>query len=166
MPKDIMLQLTVKEYASFTELPTEDQELIKAAQLVTGHAYAPYSNFWVGAAIRLKSGVIITATNQENAAYPSGLCAERAAIYWAGSNYPEETIDTIAVAARQAHAKEYIPVTPCGACRQALSEYENRQTSSIRMLMEAPGGKFHEIPSIDTLLPFKFSVSSLKEGRK
>lgn len=165
MPKDITLQFTLKEYASFDDLPLIDQELMKAARLITGQAYAPYSNFWVGAAIRLKSGVVITGTNQENAAYPSGLCAERSAVYWAGANYPAEIIDTIAIAARQANALEYIPVTPCGACRQALSEYENRQETNIRMIMEAPGGKFFEVPSIDTLLPLKFSETSLQEGK-
>ena len=156
------VQLTIEiELCKEDELSPIDLQLIQKARAASANAYAPYSNFWVGAAILLQNGDIIQGNNQENAAYPSGICAERSAIYWIGANYPKEEIKTIAVTARQANAVDFLPVTPCGACRQAILEYEEKQENPIKMLLEGNDGYIRIIKSAGDLLPLKFTEGSL-----
>ena len=161
MPTQHTLKISIEVYANDEELSEQDLTLLQAARKACDKAYAPYSNFWVGAAVQLASGEVVTGSNQENAAYPSGMCAERSAIYWVGANYPNELIETIAVSAKHANASEFIAITPCGACRQALSEYENKQEKKIRVMLEGPNGQIWIVPSVESLLPLKFSDDSL-----
>jgi cytidine deaminase len=144
------------------ELPEAHQSLLAQAQAACQHAYAPYSQFWVGAAFRLEGGEVALGSNQENAAYPSGLCAERTAAYWLGANRPQARIEAVAVAARRADAERYLAITPCGACRQALLEYESRQGSPITVILDAGDGRSVVFPSVESLLPMKFSEQALK----
>ena len=129
---------------------------MKQAIDIRKKAYAPYSNFRVGAAVLLKNGQIFVGSNQENAAYPSGLCAERTALFYAKANYPEAKIIKIAISGdHMEHPKGEI-TTPCGNCRQALLEYECTQGSPITVLCVSSKGKVLEIPSVKNLLPFCF----------
>ncbi len=153
-------QLSFTVYDTPAELPETYQALFKAAQQACQKAYAPYSNFWVGAALQIE-GDIIVGNNQENAAYPSGMCAERTLIYWAGANHPNATIEAIAIAAKHPDEPYDLPVTPCGACRQALSEYEIRQQQSIPLIFRGSDQKIWIAPSIAVLLPLAFSASNL-----
>lgn len=143
------------------ELNEADRHLIEQAQQACNNSYAPYSHFHVGAAALLENGTIILGNNQENAAYPSGLCAERTAVFAAGANFPKQTILSLAVAARAAKNTIFLPVSPCGACRQAILEYEIRQEKSIRLLMKGPNGKIYIAPSVSSLLPIQFSGKDL-----
>ena len=128
----------------------------------TNRSYAPYSHFSVGAAARLTNGITVTGTNQENAAYPSGLCAERTTLFYANSQYPDQAVKVLAIAAR--NEKDFInqPIPPCGACRQVILETENRYRQPIRILLY---GKecIYEICSICDLLPLSFDASSMTE---
>ena len=158
---------TIKQEIIFTEYPSEDalddqsRELIAKAREASTRAYAPYSNFQVGAALLLENGEIITGNNQENACYPDGLCAERVAFFAAKSQRPELEVLEVAVVAQKMGSDVTVPVAPCGSCRQVMSEYENNQQSSITVLMPTGDGKVYACDSIDALLPFKFSKDSL-----
>ena len=142
------------------KLPAEDLKLLKEAEKTSSDAYAPYSQFKVGAAILLDNGKIICGNNQENAAYPSGLCAERVALFYAISQNKSAVIKTIAVSC-QSNSKD--PVTPCGACRQAIAEYEQKQGKKIRIVMGVPGRKIYVAQGIESLLPFMFGGKELKK---
>ena len=156
------LKITYNNYASYSELPTYLQTLYNDAKTACNNAYAPYSKFQVGAAVLLSNGKIITGSNQENAAYPSGLCAERTALFYIGSNYKNETIKAIAVAASNDCLKTFIEnISPCGGCRQVMSEYENIQQSSIQFLMPATSGSFIVLNSVKDFLPFEFNSDIL-----
>ena len=137
----------------------EIQPLIDSCIEATEGAYAPYSNFYVGVAVLLENGTIVKGNNQENAAFPSGLCAERVAIFYVGSNYPGERIKAIAVTARSANYTQGEPVTPCGSCRQSLLEYELNQQSDIPVYMISPSGEIIVSKSIKQLLPLHFEHS-------
>lgn len=162
--KERKLTTDYKEY-SFDELTDADRELVVQARDATRRSYAPYSKFHVGAAIRLANGEIVCGSNQENAAFSSGTCAERSACFYAGARYPDVAMDTIAIAAWSMDGKpdglpweEYFqetPISPCGNCRQSLQEYETRSGKPIRVLLY---GKNHvlEVPSVSALLPFTF----------
>ena len=156
------IKIEYKEYENISELQETDQELLIKAIEISDKAYAPYSNYHVGAAILLGNGKIITANNQENVAYPSGLCAERVAIYYASSQYPEEEILAIAITANAKNFSIKSPVAPCGACRQVLSEYETRQQNSIRLLLMSQTGKIQIIKSVKDILPLMFHAEELK----
>lgn len=132
------------------------------AQQARDNAYAPYSRFKVGAALELASGEIITGNNQENAAFPSGLCAERVAVFHAGSNYPGETINNLALTVRSLHKEVNVPTPPCGACRQALAEYEVNQESPIAIYFMGETGKVVKSASVRDLLPLVFDSSFLE----
>lgn len=155
------LNVSVELYDDEAELPPSERNLLEAARQATYLSYAPYSNFHVGAAVLLEDGTVITANNQENAAFPSGSCAEQSAIYWVGANYPDQIIAAIAVVARPGTGSVFRPVSPCGACRQALLEYEHRQTRPIRLLMLGPGRGVIVSESIANLLPVKFDAGDL-----
>ncbi len=142
-------------YGSKEELESEDKKLLDLATEASGRAYAPYSGFNVGAALKLSNGEIITANNQENAAYPSGLCAERVAIFFAHSKYPGESIESIAVTASVDGKQCETPTFPCGACRQVLAESEKRGGKPIKIIIG--GDKVTQIvKSTHSLLPFAF----------
>ncbi len=158
------LKIVFTEYDSEQELGKEEQELLKRAKEASKLAYAPYSNFHVGAALLLENGVIVTGNNQENVAYPSGLCAERVAIYAAGAQYPNVAIKTIAITCNSKVFQVNEPLSPCGACRQAMSEYEMRHKSNIRTILAGETGKILVMNSIADLLPFMFKAEELKKG--
>lgn len=155
-------QLTVKYtiFNSIDELPDAMQKLMNEAVKAREDAYAPYSGFKVGAAVRLQNGEICIGSNQENAAYPSGLCAERVAIYQASARFPNEIIEAIALTGTATEPTGQ-PVSPCGACRQSLSEYEIRQNQPISIYFMGACGKIIQVHSIKDLLPFLFDGSLL-----
>jgi cytidine deaminase len=158
---DISVSLT--EYDSPAELPQHEQELLEKARKAGELAYAPYSNFHVGAALLLENGVIVTGNNQENMAYPSGLCAERVAIFAAGAQYPDVAVKAVAVVCTSTSFTVDKPGSPCGACRQVLAEYEMRHGKNIRLLMMGEKGKVHAVNSIGQLLPLVFRMEELKK---
>jgi cytidine deaminase len=148
-------------YRSETELNEADRNLLKTAKSALEGAYAPYSRFRVGAALLLESGQCVIGSNQENASYPSGLCAERVAVFQAGARFPEIPIKTIAIVAQDYERKLQIPAAPCGNCRQAINEYESKQNSPIRLLLQGGDGVVYECPSIASILPLGFDGSFL-----
>lgn len=156
---DIPFQII--EIDDFNELSSEDQNLIAESRKMAESAYAPYSEFFVGAAILLENGQVVKGNNQENAAYPSGLCAERVAVFSASALYPGIPMKTIAVSAKtHKHNMDY-PVSPCGACRQVLLEYETKQEQPIRMLLSGASGKIYLIEKAQSLLPLSFTAKDL-----
>lgn len=157
--KDIRIPVVI--YESVNELPEEIQELMDKAKQIRESAYAPYSKFKVGAALRLNSGKIILGSNQENAAYPSGLCAERVAVYNAGANFPNDSIEVIAITASAENHTVSKPVAPCGACRQSIAEYEQRQKKPIAIYFMGEVGIIYKVNSLKDLLPLSFDSSYL-----
>lgn len=152
-----------EKYERFEELPESDQQLMIEARKAADDAYAPYSHFHVGAAVLLDSGVIVRGNNQENAAYPSGLCAERVALFATGAQHPNVKIAAIAITAYPEGKKiPAIPISPCGDCRQVMAEYELRYNQKIRLIMEGGNGTFIVSDSVAQLLPFLFSGDVLK----
>lgn len=141
-----------------------EKKLIAAAKHATEKSYAPYSNFKVGAALLLENGEIVTGNNQENAAYPSGLCAERVAIFYANSVYPDQKIEAIAIAAWANDTFTKDAITPCGGCRQVLLEAENRFSAPMRILMYSEEG-IYVVNTIKTLLPLSFGDEQLKASK-
>jgi cytidine deaminase len=154
--KEITITSKINVFESIQELPQVEQNLMKKAVEIRKKAYAPYSKFKVGTAILLDNGEIVVGSNQENAAYPSGLCAERVAIFHAGAVYPEAAILKIAITAASDNNPTTIPVPPCGACRQSIAEYEIRQNSPIKIYYMGETGEIHQSDSLKNLLPFMF----------
>lgn len=146
----------------YDELNEEDRRLIEQAKEATQRSYAPYSRFSVGAAALLANGEIVTGSNQENAASPSGLCAERTTLFYANSRYPDQAVKTLAIAARNASGFTGKPISPCGACRQVLLETERRHGSPIRILLYGTT-EIYLTNGIDNLLPLSFSGEFLSE---
>lgn len=147
-------------HETWAELTAADQELLKAAHAAALRAYAPYSNFLVGAALRTTDGAVVTGNNQENASFPAGICAERTALHAAMSLDPKAVIGTIAVVVPSVTGTR--PVSPCGICRQALLEQEVRQgRKPMRVLMGIPNGPVHELQRAGDLLPLSFDASFL-----
>ena len=157
--KEYKQVICIKNY-SWDELSEEEKNLIEAACTATQRSYAPYSHFHVGAAIRLANGVVVTGTNQENAAYPSGLCAERTALFYANSEYPDQAVRAIAISARTEEGFTEKPITPCGACRQVLLETENRYGAQIRIYLYGTR-EILVIESAGSLLPLSFNEEYL-----
>lgn len=151
------------EFDSIDEMDIEHQHLMKRASTACLDAYSPYSGFKVGAAVMCEDGRIVTGNNQENAAYPSGLCAERVAIFSAVSQKSDTRISRIAIAVKTTNGDTHKPVAPCGACRQVIAEFEHRQGSKIEILFSAESGKTILINGIDVLLPFTFNADYLPE---
>jgi cytidine deaminase len=143
-------------------LSHEDSLLLQQAMQAAEKAYAPYSNFLVGAAAKLSTSVIVVGSNQENASYPVGVCAERVLLGLIGSQYPEVPIETMAITYQTSKRDSNVPVSPCGMCRQALVEYENRVKRPIRLLLAGMTGDVLLIESSRLLLPFAFESSYLK----
>ena len=150
------LTTTIKyQLAQLEELSSKEQALVTKAMQATNNSYAKYSDFRVGAACLLANGQIVIGANQENAAYPSGLCAERTAIFAAQANYPNQPISTLAIAARNADGFIKSPISPCGACRQVILEIEDRYKQPVRILLYGKDGILC-INTIKDLLPFSF----------
>ncbi|MCX6332834.1 MAG: cytidine deaminase [Bacteroidia bacterium] len=161
MKTDKNISFTYKEFDKDEELDPSDLELLSSARKVASNAYAPYSKFMVGAAVRLESGKIITGANVENVAFPSGICAERAALSNASSNYPGDRPIALAIAAYTEKEHSGEPISPCGSCRQVIAEEEYRNGKNIRIIL---GGKnkIRIIESVRDLLPLQFNGDSLK----
>ena len=151
--KTIVIQY--EEFSSREEMSPKDQALVEAALQAQKGSYSPYSHFQVGAALLLNNGVVVKGANQENIAYPSGLCAERTAMFWAGANYPDVPFDTLAVAGSDNGALCDSPASPCGACRQVMSEYEKKHGQPLKIILV--GDKLiRKFPCVEALLPFIF----------
>jgi len=159
--KKQQIQIDLDVYEHKDELSSQDKSLMNAAIEVRKNAYAPYSEFQVGAAVLLANGEVVTGNNQENASYPSGLCAERVAIFYAGAKFPNVPIMAIAISASSLRNIVDEPVAPCGNCRQSISEYENKQKEPISISMMGETGKVLKSTSIANLLPLSFNNSFL-----
>ena len=161
--KKININTECTVYQDISELSEMDRQLIVAAKLSAEKAYAPYSNFKVGAAILMEDDTIITGNNQENAAYPSGLCAERTAVFYAASQFPNKRFKKIAITAISPSGGMKNPVPPCGSCRQSLLEYENKFGQPIEIMLIAEVGEVYVFESVNALLPFSFNSSYLSK---
>ncbi|EAR00877.1 cytidine deaminase [Maribacter sp. HTCC2170] len=157
--KTISFELSV--YETLGALNEQDRDLMHMAIEARKDAYAPYSNFMVGAAVLLANGKTVIGSNQENASYPSGLCAERVAVFQAGAKYPGVTIKSIAITAMSKTHLVEKPAAPCGNCRQAISEYEFKQKSPIELLLMAEKGEIIKCQSLADILPLGFNSSYL-----
>ncbi len=149
------IRIVYNEYESLDQLDPRDRELAQAAIDATKSSYAPYSNFNVGAAVRLDNGEIIKGSNQENAAYPSGICAERTAMFYASANYPKNTMTGIAIAASQNGTLCDNPVTPCGACRQVMAQYQTKGGQPMEIILIG-GKKIWKFGKVNDVLPLIF----------
>lgn len=149
-------------YDSIGELSEEDAWLLNEARGVTEHAYAPYSNFLVGAVAKLVNGEIVAGSNQENASFPVGLCAERVLLASASSLYPQVAIEAMAISYQSANGESDRPISPCGICRQSLQEFESRVKHPIRLILGGMEGKVFVIPNASILLPLAFTSDQLK----
>jgi cytidine deaminase len=152
--KELKIEVNIK-FCQLDELSAEELELIDHAIKATDHSYAKYSHFHVGAALRLEDDTIVIGANQENAAYPSGLCAERSAIFAAQSVHPELRPKVLAIAARNENGLMKHPITPCGACRQVILEMEDRYQAPVRIMLYGTEGVYC-INSVKDLLPLSF----------
>lgn len=159
--KKIEITSSFIEYKQLSELPKAVFSLMQIAVEARNKAYAPYSMFNVGAALLLDNGKIIYGSNQENAAYPSGLCAERVAIYQAGAQFPDAKVLQMAITATSQKHKVIEPIPPCGACRQSIAEYEIRQESPIEIYFMGEEGSILKSDSLSNLLPLTFQKSNL-----
>lgn len=159
--KKVEIKTQISVFDSINELPDSAKILMEKAFEAKQTAYAPYSKFRVGAALLLENGKIITGNNQENAAYPSGICAERVAIWKASSDYPDQRILELAITASSSSQITKEPVAPCGACRQTLSEYELKQVAKIEVYFMGEIGKVIKTDSVLELLPIAFDKSFL-----
>ncbi len=158
---EITLQIKYTEYNGTDQLPIDDKTLIMKARDAAKKAYAPYSGFRVGASVLLENGIIITGSNQENAAYPSGICAERTALFYASSQYPKVPIIAIAVSTINISATSSDIAKPCGACRQVMAEYEDLAGKPLRIILDSTD-KVVIVIGMDTLLPLRFKKEDLK----
>ena len=149
-------------YESIESLPINDAWLLGEAIKVTQHAYAPYSHFQVGAIARLTNGEIVAGSNQENASFPIGLCAERVLLATAASLYPNVVIETIAISYHNDNGESDHPISPCGICRQSLLEYESRVNHPIRLILGGMEGQVYIIDKAAMLLPLSFTSEDLK----
>ena len=149
------INIRFREYSTIEELPEEDRELAHAAVEAMKGSYAPYSKFNVGAALRLSNEIIVKGANQENNAYPSGLCAERTAMFWAGANYPDEAMLSIAIAGGVMGRLAKAPATPCGACRQVMAQYQLKGGKPMSVIMVGDG-QIWKFDKVDDILPLIF----------
>ncbi|GAB3021124.1 cytidine deaminase [Niabella terrae] len=156
------IQFSYQVAEDLNELGDSDRELVQAARTLTLNAYAPYSGFQVAAVARLADGTVVQGTNHENASFPVGVCAERILLGAITTGYPDARIDTVAVSYRAAAGKSDRPISPCGMCRQALREYEERFGQPIRLLLSGQEGRIYLIPQAGELLPLAFGSGDLK----
>ncbi len=160
--EEISKKSVVQKYASEGELPEEDRSLLQEAKAAVPTSYAPYSKFHVGCALLLANGKVIRGSNQENIAFPSGLCAERVAIFYAGATYPDVPVVAMAITAKAEDYEVKMPVMSCGACLQSISEYEMKFHQPIRMILQGETGDIYIAEGTKTFLPFQFWVEELK----
>jgi cytidine deaminase len=158
--KTTEIKIVVHEFENIAELPANDQILLQEARRVSSTAYAPYSGFYVGAAVLLENGMVVTGNNQENSAYPSGLCAERVALFYANANYPDSGVKAIAISAAKNGVLVHEPVKPCGGCRQAMAETEVRFENKIRIILDGQDSIL-VLNGVESLLPLSFSKKAL-----
>lgn len=154
-------KFTFEVYEAINELSEADASLLQQAREVTQHAYAPYSHFRVGAVALLTNGKMVTGTNQENASFPVGLCAERVMLASAASQFPEVPVEAIAISYDNQNGESNYPVSPCGICRQSLLEYETRVKKPMRIILGGLEGKVYVIEKAAMLLPLSFSAEAL-----
>ncbi len=157
--QDISIKYT--EFDSIHELDADNRQMLAEAQEACVQAYSPYSGFSVGAAVKCDDGRIVRGNNQENAAYPSGLCAERVALFSAMSQNNATRIVKLAIAVKTEKGNIHQPVAPCGACRQVIAEYEHRQGSKIEIIFTSETGRTYKVDGVDALLPFTFNSDYL-----
>ena len=155
------IKIPFEEYTSINELTETDQNLCLEAVKAMGNSYSPYSKFKVGAALRLQSGKIVPGSNQENVAYPSGLCAERVALFHWGATYPDDPIESIAVTAHTNEFEILKPIAPCGSCLQVLAEYEKKQNKPIEIILFCNKGPVWVMNGVESFLPFLFFENRL-----
>ena len=158
---DKNITISFKQYDSLDELTAEQRKLLDEAYKAMSNAYAPYSNFSVGAAALLKNGNIVIGSNQENASYPVGICAERVLLSTAANLFPKVPIDTLAISYKSGKGKDTEPISPCGMCRQCLIEYENVVSQPIRIILSGMSGEVYIIANAGMLLPLGFSGKNL-----
>lgn len=154
-------EFSYEEYEDISQLNKADADLLLRARAVTKEAYAPYSKFYVGAVAHLANGEYVVGTNQENASYPVGICAERVLLGNAATSYPGVEISSLAISYQSTNEKSDHPISPCGMCRQALLEYETRVKAPIRIIMGGMKGKIHIVTTTRFLLPFAFTSDEL-----
>lgn len=159
--KKFTVQADIYCATHLSELPTQDAQLLTRAKQAAQNAYAPYSNFKVGAAVLLANGEIVIGNNQENAAYPVTLCGERVAIFAAAAQYPDVAIEAVAITIKSQRGTIDRPVSPCGSCRQAMYEYELRHQQNIRLILQGDSGDIYCTNSVRALLPLVFDASYL-----
>ena len=159
--KEIQIETKLSVFESFEELSQSEKKFMNQAIEIRNKAYAPYSKFLVGAAVVLDNGVVLQGSNQENAAYPSGLCAERVAIFYAGANYPNNKIVQLFISATPSDRDSENPIPPCGSCRQSIAEYEIKQDLPIEIYFMGAKGAVYKSDSLKNLLPFMFDKSNL-----
>ena len=160
--KENKFEFNYRVYNSIEELPEKDKNLLAEAREVTEHAYAPYSNFQVGAVARMENGETISGSNQENASFPVGLCAERVLLATISTLYPKMYIETIAISYKSDNVSSDHPISPCGMCRQALQEYEGRVTHPIQLILGGMTGPVYVIDTASRLLPLAFTSEELR----
>lgn len=156
------MNFSIEVYDSIDELNQEDVFLLSEARSATQFAYAPYSNFNVGAAARLINGEVVTGSNQENASYPAGICAERSLLSTAAALHPGIAMDTLAVTYHNLKGTSDTPISPCGICRQTIMEFQNRFKSPIKIILSGLEGKVQVISNASHLLPLAFTSDDLK----
>lgn len=161
MASELNINIRIDVLDSSNELTQQERDAMSLAQEAANDAYAPYSNFLVGAALVLEDGSLFKGSNQENAAYPSGMCAERTALFAMSAYYPDKKIKLIAVTARRRSEQHFLPAMPCGGCRQVMAEYEHKQGEPIPVLLQGPEGQFYRLRSVSDLLPFQFNKEHL-----
>ena len=149
--------------AHLSEISDKEQQLVANAKLALKKAYAPYSGFSVGASVLLENGEVISGSNQENVAYPSGLCAERVALFYAGAKHPNIKVNTIAVSVLSKNFDVTDVISPCGACRQVMAEYEDKQDNPIKVILHSPTDEVLIANRVEDLLPFMFKSPLLKQ---
>ena len=159
--KKVKIESTFEVYDTIEDLATPIQTLLQKAAEAREKAYAPYSKFLVGAALELENGELISGNNQENASYPSGLCAERTAVYYAGAEFPNQKILRMAIVAGSTINPTTKPIPPCGACRQALLEYEVKQNTPMALYFMGASGQIAVSKSVENILPWIFDKSVL-----
>lgn len=160
--KESKFEFNYTVYDSIDELPEEHQWLLNEAREVTEQAYAPYSHFQVGAVARMANGEIVAGSNQENASFPVGLCAERVLLASISSIFPKIPIESIAISYKSEHQKSDHPISPCGICRQSLQEFESRVNHPVRLIMGGMSGPVYVIDSASRLLPLAFTSEELR----
>jgi cytidine deaminase len=164
--KKQQLTITYEVFSDISELDPDDRALLLNARQTTANAYAPYSHFNVAAAARMKNGQVLSGTNQENASFPAGICAERVLLSAISAVYPNEPVQSLAISYKGDLDNSKRPLAPCGICRQSLSEFERRYHQPIRLILGGMEGEAYVFSSAKDLLPLDFSKEDLDENTR